>query len=154
MPYPSVHDFFKSSLKNQVRETGFLTCKNQFRIWFFADYTGSKNPVRNRLKIQFVEFDFSNLIFQAWAFHFMTKQRMRINNFYFSRCAKKVCCFDNRDKNGINKFGAEDVLNSLISSAQDAKCLGEGEICCKEEHVIKNRVKRDKKKCSEISGYR
>ena len=30
----------------------------------FAGYTGSKNPVRNKLKIQFVELDFSNLIFQ------------------------------------------------------------------------------------------
>ena len=30
----------------------------------FAGYTGSKNPVRNRQKIQFVELDFSNLIFQ------------------------------------------------------------------------------------------
>ena len=30
----------------------------------YAGYTGSKNPVRNRLKIQFVEHDFSNLIFQ------------------------------------------------------------------------------------------
>ena len=30
----------------------------------FAGYTGSKNPVRNRLKIQFVAFGFSNFIFQ------------------------------------------------------------------------------------------
>ena len=30
----------------------------------FAGYTGSKNPVRNRLKIQFFELDFSKLIFQ------------------------------------------------------------------------------------------
>ena len=30
----------------------------------FAGYTGSKNSVWNRLKIQFVELDFSNLIFQ------------------------------------------------------------------------------------------
>jgi hypothetical protein len=29
----------------------------------FAGYTGSKNPVRNRLKIQFVDLDFSKLIF-------------------------------------------------------------------------------------------
>ena len=27
----------------------------------FAGYTGSKNPVRNRLKIQFVELDFSKI---------------------------------------------------------------------------------------------
>ena len=30
----------------------------------FAGYTGSKNPVLNRLKIQFIELDFSKLIFQ------------------------------------------------------------------------------------------
>ena len=30
----------------------------------FAGYTGSKNPVRNRLKIQFAKLDFSKLIFQ------------------------------------------------------------------------------------------
>ena len=30
----------------------------------FAGYKGSKNPVRNRLKIQSVKIDFSNLIFQ------------------------------------------------------------------------------------------
>jgi hypothetical protein len=77
-------------------------------------------------------------------------------NIFSSRCAKKDPkeCFDNREKNGINKFGTEDFLNSLKSSAQNANCLDEGEICCKEEHVIKHRVKRDKEKCSEISGYR
>ena len=31
----------------------------------FAGYTGSKNPVRNRLKIQFVQLDFSRLIFHS-----------------------------------------------------------------------------------------
>ena len=41
--------FEKSSCKNQVRQTG---------------YTGSKTPVRNRLKIQFAKLDFSKLIFQ------------------------------------------------------------------------------------------
>ena len=30
----------------------------------FAGYTGSENSVQNRLKIQFVELDFSKLIFQ------------------------------------------------------------------------------------------
>ena len=30
----------------------------------FAGYKGSKNPVRNRLKIQFVELDFSKMIFR------------------------------------------------------------------------------------------
>jgi hypothetical protein len=49
--------FEKSSCKNRIRQTGFLACK------FFAGCTGSKNPVQNRLKIQFVEIDFSKLIF-------------------------------------------------------------------------------------------
>ena len=44
------------SVKNQVQRTRFLPCK--------TGYTGSKNPVQNRLKIQFIEFDFSNLVFQ------------------------------------------------------------------------------------------
>ena len=35
-------------------------CKNQFQ----KNYTGSKNPIPNRLKIQFIELDFSKLIFQ------------------------------------------------------------------------------------------
>ena len=49
--------FEKSSLKNQVRRKSILKL-------IFAGYTGSKNPVRNRLKIQFFELDFSTLIFE------------------------------------------------------------------------------------------
>jgi hypothetical protein len=30
----------------------------------FEGYTGSQNPVQNKLKLQLVELDFSNLIFQ------------------------------------------------------------------------------------------
>ena len=41
------------------------SCKNQFqRTGIFAGDTGSKNPIRNRLNIQFVELDFSKLNFQ------------------------------------------------------------------------------------------
>ena len=36
----------------------------EYLKWIFAGYTGSKNPDLNRLKIQFVELDFLNLIFQ------------------------------------------------------------------------------------------
>ena len=49
-------NFEISSWKTQVPRTGFLACKNQFEIDFC-----SKNPVRNRLKIQFVELDFSEI---------------------------------------------------------------------------------------------
>ena len=66
--------FEKSSLKNQVGRTGFfLSILN----WIFAGYTGSKNQVRNRQKIKFVQLDFSNLIFQKVStdqqgeFHFL-----------------------------------------------------------------------------------
>ena len=40
--------------------TGFLV----YLELDFADYQGNKNQVQNRLKIQFVELDFSKLIFQ------------------------------------------------------------------------------------------
>ena len=53
--------FEKSSLKNQVRRTVFLTCKNQFRNWFLQ--------ATQAVKIQFVELDFSNLIFQKSSTH-------------------------------------------------------------------------------------
>ena len=48
-------NFEKSSWKNQVQQS-------EFSILIFVGYTGI--PVRNRLKIQFVEADFSKLIFQ------------------------------------------------------------------------------------------
>ena len=59
--------FLKSlCLKNHVQMSSLW--KKFFLIssksWIFAGYTGSKNPVRNRLKIQFIELDFTNLIFQ------------------------------------------------------------------------------------------
>ena len=60
----------KSSLKNQVRWTGFLTCKNKFWNWFLQ--------ATKAVKIQFVELDFSKikcrstggkgLLMQDWVF--------------------------------------------------------------------------------------
>ena len=56
--------FEKSSLqlfsKIKLDELDFWSILNLI----FAGYTGSKNQVRNRVKIQFVELDFLNLIFQ------------------------------------------------------------------------------------------
>ena len=66
--------------KNQVQRTGFLTCKNQFWNWPFEGYTGSKNPVRNRLKIQFVELDFSKIKYR-WIGHMLYTGFL---NWYFS----------------------------------------------------------------------
>ena len=42
----------------------FFSLQKSISKWIFAGYTGSKNPVRNRLKKRFVELDFSKLIFQ------------------------------------------------------------------------------------------
>ena len=52
-PCWSVLEFWKIKLEN-----------SSWTSWIFAGYTGSKNSVWNRLKIQFVELDFSKLIFQ------------------------------------------------------------------------------------------
>ena len=38
-------------------------------------------------------------------------------------------CDDNRNENGVVQFEAEDILNILISSAQNANCP-DGGICC------------------------
>ena len=51
--------FEKSSLMNWI-----FNLQKSISKLIFAGYTGCKNPVWNRLKIQFVELDFSNLIFQ------------------------------------------------------------------------------------------
>jgi hypothetical protein len=58
-------------LKNQVAKiklqkssstNWIFTLKKSISKWIFAGYTGSKNQVWNRLKIQFVKLDFSKLI--------------------------------------------------------------------------------------------
>jgi hypothetical protein len=51
--------FEKSSLTNCI-----FNLQKSILKWIFAGYTGSKNPVGNRLKIQCIELDFSRLIFQ------------------------------------------------------------------------------------------
>ena len=51
--------FEKSSLTNWI-----FSLQKSISKLIFAGYTGSKNPVPNRLKIQFVRLDFSKLIFQ------------------------------------------------------------------------------------------
>ena len=49
-------NFEKSSWKTQGHRTGFLACKNRFLNWFLQ--------ATQAVKIQFVELDFSKLIFQ------------------------------------------------------------------------------------------
>ena len=51
-PYWSVLEVWKIKFNG----LDFLSILN----WIFTSYTGSKNPVRNRQKIKFVELDFSN----------------------------------------------------------------------------------------------
>ena len=58
----------------------------------FAGYTGSKNQVRNRLKIQFVVLDFSRLIFQKSStdqqgvYHRLIKYEIAFTFDSFQRC--------------------------------------------------------------------
>ena len=44
-------------------------------------------------------------------------------------CVQEDLCDDNKNENGVVQFAAEDILNILISSAQNANCPDEG-ICC------------------------
>ena len=53
--------FEKSSLKNQVRRTGFLICKNQFRNWFLKATQAVKIQFEIGLKSSSCE-----LIFPTW----------------------------------------------------------------------------------------
>ena len=50
-----------------------------------------------------------------------------------SSCVQPDLCDDNRNKPSLNllpKIGPLDILNVLISSAQDAKCPDESDVCC------------------------
>ena len=63
--YPSVPDFYLFIFwKIKFEEFAKLDLQKSISKWIFAGYTGSANSVWNRLKIQFVELDLSNLIFQ------------------------------------------------------------------------------------------
>ena len=64
LPYPSVGDFWKIKSEKSSSTDWIFNLQESISKLIFASYTGSKNPVGNRLKIQFVELDFSNMIFQ------------------------------------------------------------------------------------------
>ena len=71
--------FEKSSWKNQVRQTGFLV---YFELDFYCLCSLQKSIINFeidfcRLKIQFVELDFSNLIFQKSS---TDQQGVRLDN--------------------------------------------------------------------------
>ena len=61
-PYPSVHDFWKIKFEKSSLTNWVFNMQKSISKLIFAGYTGSKNPVRNRLKIKFFELDFSKLI--------------------------------------------------------------------------------------------
>ena len=64
-PCWSVFEFWKIKLENSNLKNWIFSLQKSILKLIFADYTGSKNSVSNRLKIQFIKLDyFSNWIFQ------------------------------------------------------------------------------------------
>ena len=63
-PCWSVLEFWKIKLEKSSSTNWIFNLQKSISKLIFAGYTGSKNPVQNRLKIQFVDLDFSKLIFQ------------------------------------------------------------------------------------------
>ena len=59
------------------------------------------------------------------------------------RCVEADLCDDDREKTNINPFssishsngGNEDILNTLIASAQNAKCTEKGARCCSTKFI-------------------
>ena len=54
-------NFEKSSWKTQVRWTGFLTCKNQFRNWFLQATQAVKIKFEIDYRTWFLQLDFSKI---------------------------------------------------------------------------------------------
>ena len=115
----------KSIWKNQVRRTGILVyfeldfyclCNLQKSIskLIFEGYTASKKSVWNRLKIQFVELDFSKLIFQKSS----TDQQ---GVWIFSWPSKT---YDSGIKLIIDFLGVADILSLAVGTASYYQKLG------------------------------
>ena len=62
-PCWSVLEFWKIKLDKSSSTNWIFSLQKSILKMIFAGYTGSKNPVWNRLKIQFIKLDFSKLIF-------------------------------------------------------------------------------------------
>ena len=60
----SVLDFWKIKLEKSSSANWIFSLQKSISKLIFAGYSGSKNQVWNRLKIQFLELNFSKLIFQ------------------------------------------------------------------------------------------
>ena len=63
-PCWSVLELWQIKLENSSSTNWIFSLQKSISKLIFAGYTGSKNSVWNRPKIQFVELDFSKLIFQ------------------------------------------------------------------------------------------
>ena len=85
-------DFWKIKFEKSSYMNWIFNLQKSILKLIFAGYTGSKNPVWNRLKIQFVELDFSNLIFQVQ----MDRALVLIENL------TKVCWIKNFVKQSCN----------------------------------------------------
>ena len=81
-------------LNFEVWLTGFLAWKKLISKLIFAGCTGSKDQVRNKLKIQFIELDFSNLIFQKSGRDQQGGKSGLENNEEMVVCFQKICKFD------------------------------------------------------------
>jgi hypothetical protein len=79
-------EFWKIKLEKSSSTNWIFSLQNSISNLIFAGYTGSKNPVRNRQKIQFVKLDFSKLIFQKSN----TDQWERGNGCFWNFCPKSI----------------------------------------------------------------
>ena len=111
--------FEKSSCKNQVRQTWFLAYKNQFRNWFL--HAGSKNPVQNRLKIQFFKLNFSKLIFQKSSSDQQRESCLLLEFFKKSDCRNQMAleCIQNNAHKSSQLSLLSLLICTLISENQD-----------------------------------
>ena len=103
-PCWSVIDFWKNKFEKSSSTNWIFNLQKSILKLIFVGYTGSKNTFRNRLKIQLVKLDFSNLIFQksctdqqeVWPFWFCQDFRQnRISKnlpIYKAYCKMKSRC--------------------------------------------------------------
>ena len=92
-------NFEKSSWKSQVRRTGSIL------KLIFAGYKGNKNPVWNRLKMQFIKLDFSKLIF---------RNQVQINR-GIALCPEFLLTFLNDSE--VSCFPCDKVKDTIISAS-------------------------------------
>ena len=83
----SVLEFGKIKLENSSLTNWIFSLQKSISKLNFVGYIASKNPVWNRLKIQFVELDFSKMIFQKSSLavsYTLTVSGFALLNFFFS----------------------------------------------------------------------